>query len=191
MAVCSENKIILNVCVPLTCDNQFLINFELIWWQEVSDGHFELLHCPPVSGVKFYPVGVQHRLFWVKIGLRFPTLNRSVSIVSTLSMWNERPLAHSGNPYISVYSFSVILLCKYRMPTFQLHTNVSKDSIPENFLTDMSSTIAGLLGKPEMVSDIRCIWGNWTLILLNTGARMVFYRYSKIRSYSSPSYQGT
>ena len=39
------------------------------------------------------------------------------------------------------------------MPSFQLHTNVPKESIPENFLTELSSTIAGLLGKPEMVSD--------------------------------------
>ena len=39
------------------------------------------------------------------------------------------------------------------MPSFQLHTNVPKESIPDNLLTELSSTIAGLLGKPEMVSD--------------------------------------
>ena len=55
MYFCPENKITLNVFAPLTYNNQFFVNFELNWWQEVSDGHFELLHCPPASGVKFYP----------------------------------------------------------------------------------------------------------------------------------------
>ena len=83
VSFCSENKITLNVRVTVTCNNWFFINFELNWWQEVSDIHFELLHCPPVSGVKFYLIRVVHRPFWVKSGLRFNIPNRSVLMLST------------------------------------------------------------------------------------------------------------
>ena len=51
---CSENRITLKDCVSVTCDNQFFVNFELNWWKEVSDRHFESLYHPPVSGVKFH-----------------------------------------------------------------------------------------------------------------------------------------
>ena len=48
MNFCSERKITPKGFVTLTCDNQFFINFELNWWQEVSDGPFWTSDpCPP------------------------------------------------------------------------------------------------------------------------------------------------
>ena len=38
------------------------------------------------------------------------------------------------------------------MPHLKISTNVSKSSIPGNFLKETSSLIAKLLGKPENVS---------------------------------------
>ena len=68
---CSENRITLKDCVPITCNNQFFVNFELNWWKEVSDGHFELMYHPPVSSVKFHPDGVPYQPLQAQNDIRF------------------------------------------------------------------------------------------------------------------------
>ena len=38
------------------------------------------------------------------------------------------------------------------MPAFVINTNVSRDRVTENFITELSALVAKLTGKPESVS---------------------------------------
>lgn len=37
------------------------------------------------------------------------------------------------------------------MPSFTIYTNLDKGAIPQSFLTEMSSLVSQLVGKPEKV----------------------------------------